>query len=77
MGNSSSLFSARAHQELLERFSSAESVSIGDQFWRGLLSFAAPLTKFDPVLLQQSLADTLDQLGQGPSAIPRACAAGI
>jgi hypothetical protein len=61
MGNASSLLVA--HQEMLTTFSSATSVNLGDPFWRGLLNFGAPLTKLDPVLLQQSLADTLDQLG--------------
>lgn len=61
MGNVSSLLVA--HQELLNTLSSATSVNVGDPFWRGLLNFGAPLTKLDPVLLQQSLADTLDQLG--------------
>ncbi len=63
MGNSASHFAAGEHQQLLNRFSGSESVAIGDPFWRGLLTFAAPLTKLDPVLLQQSLADSLDQLG--------------
>lgn len=61
MGNASSQLVA--HQELLTTFSSATSVPVGDPFWRGLLNFNAALTRLDPVVLQQSLADTLDQLG--------------
>ena len=73
MGNVSSLLVA--HQELLNTFSSATSVNVGDPFWRGLLNFGSPLTRLDPVLLQQSLADTLDQLGVQGEQQHKGCAA--
>ena len=75
MGNVSSLLVA--HQELLNTFSSATSVNVGDPFWRGLLNFGAPLTKLDPVVLQQSLADTLDQLGVQSEQQQKGCVAQI
>ena len=65
MGVGSSQYASGAHQELLDRLSSSESVAVADPFWKDLLTFPAPLTKFDPVLLQQSLSDTCSRLGGG------------
>ena len=58
---------ATQHQALLDRLAGPESVAVGDPFWKQLLTFNAPLTKFEPVALQQSLQPFLQRLGADPT----------
>lgn len=70
MGNSaSSPVIATQHQALLDRLAGPESIAVGDPFWKQLLTFNAPLTKFEPHALQQSLQSFIQRLGAEP--IPR------
>ncbi len=64
MGAAGSHLAAGGHEELLARFAGAESIAIGDTFWRDLLTFPQQLTRFDPELLQQELAPTLETLSE-------------
>ena len=71
MGNSASApVIAQQHQALLDRLAGPDSIAVGDPFWKQLLTFNAPLTKFEPHALQRSLQPFLERLGADPPHHP-------